>query len=726
VYKRQSDGLSAADDTSEVISVAPNGQYVLMESRATNLVNETLNNTRDNLYVRDLNLDMTSLINRTPSGQPSACDNSLVGTVANNGWVAFSTACDDLVNGDTNQASDVYLYDGADIERISLTPANQQTAGTQGSGFVDISLDGTKVVYEHRSDELSPLDNNEDLDVYVYDIGTQSSTLVSVSTTGASGAERSRFPVISANGQTIAFISTVPNLTNQPTNVLTDQVYSYELSSGTLTNQSQAAFVPNTIITDVQGPFISSDQNIVVYSSRSPNLVQEPEGDALNDLFLLDRTTNIRSIIARNVLGGLSISGSGRYVMFFSRTFPPAGSLDLGAGFLFLLDRNTGTFTQIAENAFGVVNNQGLVLFQTNAALVANDTNNEGDVYVFDSSDQSIALVSENTSGNAANDDSSILDISESNGTTWLLFWSRADDLINVDQNNRIDIFLSEWPSGNITRVSQTPAGTGGDSSSINGRITPDGEWVAFLSGAENLTGDDYTDAEGGQVFRYRRLDQTISLVSKTDQGLPLDNSFLGVTGLGISDSGRYIAYDHQGDYPTLNDNDNNNDVFLYDTVTDSLSIVSRKLNGVQTDEFSILYDVVEDLTVSPPLLGVLFSTRGAELADLDEHPGYEEVFLYQQGGPNVDLNVLVQGPGSLSGSLGINCQDACAYDYVLGTELSIVASPDAGAVFLGWSVDFGDCGGGSNPCLLRMDRSKNLTARFVDSSDLIFNDNFD
>ncbi|WP_395377435.1 hypothetical protein [Marinicella sp. W31] len=721
------DGLAVGNDDSKANAVSPNGQYVLIESEATNLVNETLNNGRENLYLRDLNTGNTSLVNRTASGDPSSCDEfSIRGTVANNGWVAFISGCDDLVSMDTNELNDVFLFNGSTIQRIDLAPGNQQLTDNSQPGIPSISLDGSRIAYSHSSDLLSSQDSNSLTDVYLYNTTNQTHTLISTNMSGVASSGFSVGAVISANGQTIAFVSSATDLTSEAVFGYENSLFSYDVNSGVVSNQSEVAFAPNTVIRNINTPTISSDQKFALYSSQSPNLLPVLETNTLNDLLLLDRDTNTRHVISRNVLSFHNISKSGRYVLFYTRFFPPAGTLDLNGNFLFLLDRDTGSYTQIAENAVGEVNNQGLVFFSSFSGLVGNDTNGNQDVYVFDSSDQSIALISEAVGGNAGNSGSALEDISETNGTTFVVFQSAATDLINLDQNGRTDVFMREWPGGNIIRISQTPAGVGGGGTSRGAAITPDGGTVVFISSAQNLTADDYSNATGEQVFSYNTLDQTIALRSKSNTGLPLNENFDQMSNVGISDSGRYIAFDFDGDVAFLSDSDRRNDVFLLDTFTDNLSLVSKKLNGQQISETATLSAVVEDLSLSPPLVGVLFTTDGGALVEIDEHPQYREAFLYQQGGPNVDLDVIVDGPGGVSGTLGLNCQNSCAFDYPLGTELSIVASADQGAVFVGWTVDFGNCGDGFNPCSLRMDRSKTLMARFVDSSDLIFNDGFD
>jgi len=79
-----------------------------------------------------------------------------------------------------------------------------------------------------------------------------------------------------------------------------------------------------------------------------------------------------------------------------------------------------------------------------------------------------------------------------------------------------------------------------------------------------------------------------------------------------------------------------------------------------------------------------------------------------------------------VSGNAGINCSLQCQYNFPLGATLDLVASPDAGMIFEGWSVDFGDCNDNSNPCSLTMDREKTLTATFSNPNDIIFTNGFE
>jgi hypothetical protein len=74
-------------------------------------------------------------------------------------------------------------------------------------------------------------------------------------------------------------------------------------------------------------------------------------------------------------------------------------------------------------------------------------------------------------------------------------------------------------------------------------------------------------------------------------------------------------------------------------------------------------------------------------------------------------LSVTKTGSGRVtSNPAGIDCGTDCTAPYPIGTIVTLTASPDPGAAFLGWS---GACAGQGNPCQVTMDSPKVATASF-------------
>ena len=85
---------------------------------------------------------------------------------------------------------------------------------------------------------------------------------------------------------------------------------------------------------------------------------------------------------------------------------------------------------------------------------------------------------------------------------------------------------------------------------------------------------------------------------------------------------------------------------------------------------------------------------------------------LWQIAVPSPTLTVTKAGNGGgavTSSPPGITCGSDCTQSYVLGTQVTLTATPDAGVLFAGWS---GACGG-TGPCTLTMDDAKAVTATF-------------
>lgn len=731
------DGLSQGDDDSEFADVSDNGRYVLMSSKANNLTADIINNSGENLFIRDTQLNTTTLVNITPGGVNSSDSNGFIqeAAISNLGQVAFKSTQSDLVNNDNNARNDIFFFNGGTIQRINLTDSGDEIVEAQGhSSHVTISGDGSRIAFSEYSDELFPAYTNEAYDLYVYDTSSETLSLISKTSSGAKANGNSWHPDLTTDGNRIVFLSRAGDLTNDPVMGEHDDVFHYNFTSDVMKLETPAQINPNTVLSGVYYPRVSSDQLSVIYSSRSPNLVAEPLNDYSLDLFLLDRTTNTHSKIASEIENGPGISPSGNYISFSTQYFPPDGMIDLGAPNVFLYNRINDTYTQIEQGKDSRVNDNGVVVFSTYSDIDPNDTNSTIDLYFFNPSTQSVELISKDMSGHA----SSIyhfqgFDIGGSNNNTWVTFTSANANIVPNDTNAAYDIFMKKLPNGTISRVTETVAGMEANGYSTVNSISADGNWVVFKTGANNLTTDDYSQAYAEQIILFDRINHQYTLASKNDDGLPISAQGTEyLEGPSVSDTGRYISYRFDDAFGAVDqdfngDIDNEGDIILFDSVSQTPKLISKHTNGLHSDDEAYYFsEVVEDTTLSPTLVGLVFAADGGDLTGISNHPGHQEVFLYQQGGPELTLNLLVQGPGTVIGTSGINCSGSCQYTFPLGADLTLSAFADSNMQFVGWQVDFGNCDDDSNPCNLIMDREKTLTAVFFDDSELIFKNGFE
>jgi Tol biopolymer transport system component len=730
------DGLAAANDRAVLIDISPNGRYVVFESEATNLVSEPLNNTRYNLYRRDLQTGTTTLVNIQPDGSSSTGSNSFFNAaVSNFGSVVFTAAGDDLVPGDTNGARDVFLSINGLIRRINLDPD-----GNELDAFVfevAISADGTRAAFTEAAPEANGelADSGARTQMYVYNVETDELRLVSATAADLRSDGTVQSPALSGDGRRAVFASSSTDLDGNPFHGIFDRAYVASLVNGQLAPAIQPELPVNTIIADASFPRSSANQRFVAFRSSSPNLVEDPQGEPLTGLFVLDRETDSFEHVASGTLLH-DLSPSGRYLAFSASVLPPLGEVDLGSRTVFLYDRQDQSYTQVESGgALGGtqprVDDTGRVVFDSDVGLLPSDSNGFRDAYLFDSQTGTLTLLSADGSGQAVGGFNP--DVTTVGNSTFVTFASGSDSLVPGDDEGHADVFLLTLPGGNLSRISQA-AGDGGNGLSWLPAIADGGRYIAFISEATNLTADDYSTAGEEQVLRYDRITGQIELASVNEFGEPLQSFdprlFWPPS---ISASGRYVSFgfeDFLDGEDFAADVDGGRDVILHDFASGESMLISATLDG---ESEGIVVDgdtaVAEDTSVSPARVGVVFAAiDGGQLTGATQPPRVDELFLHQFGGPPQAFNLIIDGAGSVTGNRGIDCSDQCSYAFDLGAGLQLIATPDPGEQFLGWTFDERACGEQDVPCNFAFPGEMTATARFSGGVvvDDIFADRFE
>src|SRR5205823_1924432 len=99
-------------------------------------------------------------------------------------YVVFTAEAGNLVSGDTNDATDVFVHDRQTGEtiRASVTPSGGQAIGFSGDGM--ISADGRYVAFYSYARNLVPHDTNGGQDVFLRDLQNGKTIRVDVSRYG--------------------------------------------------------------------------------------------------------------------------------------------------------------------------------------------------------------------------------------------------------------------------------------------------------------------------------------------------------------------------------------------------------------------------------------------------------------------------------------------------------------------------------------------------------------
>jgi Tol biopolymer transport system component len=137
-------------------------------------------------------------------------------------FVAFDSHATNLVPGDTNDFGDIFVRDRqtGTTQRVSVGRNGAQ--GNDHSLVSVISADGRFVFFTSDASNLVPGDTNGTSDVFVRDRRTRTTERVSVGPGGAQGNGDSALPALSADGRFVAFGSSATNLVPGDTNRTTD------------------------------------------------------------------------------------------------------------------------------------------------------------------------------------------------------------------------------------------------------------------------------------------------------------------------------------------------------------------------------------------------------------------------------------------------------------------------------------------------------------------------
>lgn len=239
-------------------------------------------------------------------------------------YVVFSSP-QPLIDSDTNGVSDVYVYDrGA----RTLTRASVASDGAEANGpslQPQISGNGRYVVFASDATNLVRGDGNGVRDVFRHDLRTGATIRISVATGGLEANGPSSHPVISDDGQVIAYASNAFNLISGDANGASD-VFLCDLTSLLTTTRVSVSAAGGDGDFGSSEPAISGDGQFISFTSSATNMFPGDTNDA-SDVFVRDRISSSTSLVSASTAGqlgdrtssGSALSGDGRFVSFVSQ-----------------------------------------------------------------------------------------------------------------------------------------------------------------------------------------------------------------------------------------------------------------------------------------------------------------------------------------------------------------------------------------------------------------------
>ena len=206
---------------SQYPSISADGRYVAFHSPAMNLVTGDMNGFTD-VFVHDRTTGATTLLSVASDGTQGTGESMYPSISADGRYVAFHSDASSLVTGDTNSRHDIFVHDRTTGITTRVSVASDGTQGNNYSSDLSISADGRYVVFQSAASNLVSGDTNSADDVFVHDLTTGTTTRVSVDSVGTQGNNHSNIPSISADGRYVAFNSAASNLVTGDTNGFTD------------------------------------------------------------------------------------------------------------------------------------------------------------------------------------------------------------------------------------------------------------------------------------------------------------------------------------------------------------------------------------------------------------------------------------------------------------------------------------------------------------------------
>jgi len=200
-------------------SLSADGRFVAFRSEATNLVAGDTN-AADDIFVHDRQTGTTTRVSVDSAGTQGNSYSYTPSISADGRYVAFLSNASNLVAGDTNASWDIFVHDR---QTGTTTRVSVDSTGTQGNGasayHPSLSADGRFVAFLSEASNLVAGDTNGRSDIFVHDRQTGTTTRVSVDSAGTQGTGgHSYTPSISADGRYVAFASTATNLVAGDTN----------------------------------------------------------------------------------------------------------------------------------------------------------------------------------------------------------------------------------------------------------------------------------------------------------------------------------------------------------------------------------------------------------------------------------------------------------------------------------------------------------------------------
>lgn len=629
-------------------AVSPDGRFVLFGSTAPDLVVVGVPPTGlaqgprpVNLFLRDRQAGTTTLVSVSQDGKSGAHADCLpMGLSTNGQFVLFATTAGNLVAGDTNESTDIFLRDLHNGITLLVSASTNGVAAAGTSTEASMTPDGRWVAFTSEAPDLVAEDTNGIPDVFVREVESGTTRLVSVGATPYSSSESpvkkgaSGGPCLTPDGKTVVFVSTATNLVHAAVETLSGddecpQIYRRDLQLQATAWVSRGA---SEIVAQTYGANLASNvKHAVSEDGRYVAFLAFPPGAAHGVLVRFDRVTDSLQPLYTNAwvgsetvdnLSALPMSSDGARIAFVAQ--PASNTLavavwDAGTGRVSLASlAPDGEVPLGSISGYPAISKEGAHLaFFSNARLQPARPPADGfHLYLRDLSTGQTTLCSASPEGGKTS-------LPIASATPLLtsdarrVFFSAPDgSLVAADRNQACDVFVREVGTESFELVSvrppELPSRTPPLSSSLNSAaLSADGRLLVFTSSADQLASGDTNGSP--DVFARDLLAGATKLISVGTNG---GSGSLWSAAAGVSADGTRVVFSSMADDLAPGDTNQLPDVFVRDLRTETTLLVSVKASGqgagaresespliTRDGQGVIFYSAATDLTVPPASL---------------------------------------------------------------------------------------------------------------------------
>jgi hypothetical protein len=561
-----------------------------------------LGTPRVNVYLRDRTNQTTVLVSVNQIGTDGGNGDSYPTAISTNGqFVLFESTASNLVAGDSNNVGDIFVRD---VVHGVTTLVSVSDTGGAANGISRSSVmtpDGRYVAFVSAATNLVVGDTNGIPDIFVRDLQEGVTSLASARAQAGTNASSSELPTISTNGRYVAFYSTATNVVAGVTN--SGEIFVTDLVAGTTTWVSAAA---SSILNSVESTSnalccnfsISDDGAYIAYEAvpiGSKGYASSLTGGVILRYGVLTGLTDLINTNALGILSGselnthtIDMTPDGASVAFIGNVGSVYGTTSIE---VWNAQSKTTIATSVGTNGSvpsGLkcyspaldASGRYVAFFATGPGLANNSPTTANALYRYDTQEGTTQWIDANTYSPSTPNNITTYPRLTPDGNS-VTFESLGEGLVANDYNHVYNVFACNVAAGTAELISvhapslSSPISDGPSTVTAN-CISTNGRYVAYYSEADNLVPNDTNGF--GDVFVRDTLAGSNYLVSVSNSGTGSGNNLSYQPA--ISGTGRYVAFTSYSSNLVANDTNNVSDIFLRDLQSNTTTLVSTSASG--------------------------------------------------------------------------------------------------------------------------------------------------